>query len=797
MFTSTRNKKPSNISIGDFLNYICGERWRILAQAHRRYLSQGRKHDAQTIKGGMECIIPSGTCHNGHAKSNLVSLSELLCVDLDHTDERTPEIIAKARLLPYVVGAFVSISGNGVKLMIRVDIDEPRQYPALYEATARLVSQELNFANDGQCKDITHACYGSYDPEAYYNPEALPVNGFLPQEALVAPSDTRNTPSPAPWTYDHTERTEQAIESRPVASTSLHPRTPGKISAAAFAQSSLILYPAVEGDRHGTAFRLSCEGWKRGINPDELANELVRLMEEDTFRETEIRQIVKSAYRYKEQLMPPENATKLPSNYPNCLMEVSEREKALREDKNASQEDEIVSGEELREHTPTFPDEIYDFIPSIFKECVQIAKDKREKDGLLLSSITTVSSMLPAVTTRYNRRKYHPNLYCMIIAPSGNSKGIFAYGQHLHKHYGEYWEKLNKKAEQEYETALQEHTIATQKARKSQSPTTPLPPAPKEPRLQFPQIPPDTSRAKLITHLINNQPCSSLLTSTEISSVCAARNQDYGHFDDIFCKVFEHESVSSSYKINGQRPLRADHPTMSVFFTGTPSSLPLLIPNTETGYFARFLINTFSQPPLWQDVFAEEDVPVEEIFDRLSTRFCNMALFLKDSPTEVILTDEQKKEFNEVFSALLQEAELMGNDDLQSVVKRYGVMTARLCSIFAAIDKATMRMDTPLIYCPDPYFKASLAITTCCYEHSKLLISSLKSSADEVKPLQAPNRMQQLLSHLPQTFTTEMAVHLGEEMNCSANAIYKLLGKAIKNKIIKRLAHGTYSQNTH
>lgn len=118
-------------------------------------------------------------------------------------------------------------------------------------------------------------------------------------------------------------------------------------------------------------------------------------------------------------------------------MEVSEYEKALRENKNAIQEDEIISGEELREHIPTFPDKIYDCIPSIFKECVQIAKDEHEKDGFLLSLITTVSSIFPAVTTRYNHWKCHPK-------PILHHHHSFGQQQrHLHRHRQGYHENAH------------------------------------------------------------------------------------------------------------------------------------------------------------------------------------------------------------------------------------------------------------------------------------------------------------------------------------------------------------------
>lgn len=760
LFLHIWNKHQTVISMEEFINRIRNGYWKVPVEGYRRCLNEGRKQDADNIKAPMPCITPAGTCHGGHAQKNLITLSCLLCVDLDHTNERTKDIFIRACLLEYVLGAFISISGSGVKLLICIDIEEANEYPAIYKATAALVAAVLDFPHDPSCADITHTCFGSYDPDAYYQPDAKPVNSFLP--ALPLP------PHVAGITYA--------------------PSTI-RMPAATFVQSYLTLYPAVKNERNATLFRLGCEACKRNIDPEELTSEAILKMEEPDFREAEIRRTVKSAYQHIAHEKEAGGGSKLSSNTQTAYRGIST-------EINEEIEEANITGEDLREQTPTFPDEIFNWIPSIFSECILNTQDKRERDGLLLSSITTVSSMLPTVTTYYNRRRYRPNLYSIIIAPSGNSKGIFAYGLHLHKHYCAYWEKLNKQAEKEYKKAKQSYELACQQARRSKAAIDPtnMPQEPEEPHLQFPLLPPDISKAKLIQHLINNVPCSSLLASTEASSVCTARGQDYGQFDDVFCKAFEHETVNSSYIVNGQRPLQAENPSLSTFFTGTPSQLVLYTPSTENGLFNRQLPYTYSQPCVWQDVFAEEETPMNELFDLLSRRFCRMALFLKDSPTEVKFTDEQKKMFNERFTKLLAETNLLGNDDLLSVVKRHGVMAVRLCMIFTAVDKATLEMDTPVIFCSDKYFKASLAIVGCCLEHSKLLVSSLKSSTEEMKPLQAANRMQQFFTRLPQEFSTEMAISAGDKMEVPSSTVYKWLSKSVKNKIIKRLTHGMYIQ---
>lgn len=178
LFTNTWSKQPTVISLEEFINQVRNGQWKVLTEGNRRCLQQGRKHDADTIKNGMSCIIPAGTCHKGHAQKDLVTLSCALCLDFDNTNERTQVIVAQARQLEYVLGVFVSISDTGVKLLIRIDIEDVSQFSALYAATAALVSAALHFDCDPKCKDITHPCFGSYDPDAQ------PVNGFLPEGAI-------------------------------------------------------------------------------------------------------------------------------------------------------------------------------------------------------------------------------------------------------------------------------------------------------------------------------------------------------------------------------------------------------------------------------------------------------------------------------------------------------------------------------------------------------------------------------------------------------------------------------------
>lgn len=101
------------ISMDEFMADVRGSRWKVLALAHRDFLHRGMRKEAAAIKDNLPGITVAGVCHGGHGNDKLRELSQLLMLDLDHTNERTQEIIGLLSGLPYVVAAFVSISGVG------------------------------------------------------------------------------------------------------------------------------------------------------------------------------------------------------------------------------------------------------------------------------------------------------------------------------------------------------------------------------------------------------------------------------------------------------------------------------------------------------------------------------------------------------------------------------------------------------------------------------------------------------------------------------------------------------------
>ena len=115
-------------------------------------------------------------------KDNFASI-EYFLLDLDHLAdaglERQP-LQERLQEVPELLLCFASPSGDGLKLMFR--LAEPCRDAALfssfYKVFARRFAEKWGLlqAIDLQTSDVTRACFMSYDPEAFYRPEASPLD---------------------------------------------------------------------------------------------------------------------------------------------------------------------------------------------------------------------------------------------------------------------------------------------------------------------------------------------------------------------------------------------------------------------------------------------------------------------------------------------------------------------------------------------------------------------------------------------------------------------------------------------
>lgn len=124
-------------------------------------------------KDGLECakrklplFTPTGI-FSYRSMSGMQLYNGFICLDIDHVD-KPDELKEKCKNIPYIYSAFITPSGNGLKVLIKTDAT-----PETYKETELRVSSD--FANltgavrDNHCKDIARIQYVSYDSELYLN----------------------------------------------------------------------------------------------------------------------------------------------------------------------------------------------------------------------------------------------------------------------------------------------------------------------------------------------------------------------------------------------------------------------------------------------------------------------------------------------------------------------------------------------------------------------------------------------------------------------------------------------------
>src|SRR5262245_40788930 len=127
---------------------------------------------AKNSKQQLLAFTMSGTCGVRKGKA-LQSHSGVLQVDIDDLEQIEP---MRSRLMkdPHVAFGFVSPSGRGLKLGLRID---GNHHAASFLAAESYFATTYKAGIDPSVKDLLRLCFVSHDPELWQNHEAkiLPV----------------------------------------------------------------------------------------------------------------------------------------------------------------------------------------------------------------------------------------------------------------------------------------------------------------------------------------------------------------------------------------------------------------------------------------------------------------------------------------------------------------------------------------------------------------------------------------------------------------------------------------------
>lgn len=779
-FNNLWSKDSITISLSDLHQRTVSPLWKPKTESYRKLKSNPKRdNEAKMTKDSMPVVIAEGTVRprSTHAAANLSLMSGLAMYDLDHTDRRTAEIKELLRHLPYVAYAQTSISAEGLKVLVYLDVHTPAEYPLAYAICLQTLERILQHPCDPQCARITQPCSCVWDPEAYFNPAPQP---YPWREELAAdPSLTQLLPASV-YTYSPSSTTGSG-KSSPIP-----PATEACGYIAAFVRNFAQYHPWQKGNRHESMLALGRSARRKGFSKEEL-EKLTSVMTPDIVRDgytlRELQKDLATGYQYVD-------LSYAPSSEEHSVSPVSSltyNPQSL-ENTPLDEEDVLTNDEIIRASTPAIPDEIYLHLPPLVEEALQAAQNPYERDILLLGLLTNLSGCLPNVSFLYDQRPYSPHIYSLIIAPSAAGKSMFTLASKIPEAINNFLIEENKRKKKTYKRELRAWEESNkQQTKKNHSPaSTEDSDMPEEPTYQYLCGAPSTSKSQIVKRLQSNADIGLIINSSELDTVSSSIKQDYGRFDDVFRTAFHHETIATDYKVDGQINY-VEHPRLTLCFSGTPNQLPNFIRSMENGLYSRFIV--FTRSAKWKFRSAAPRKGKENfhaLFDRLSDEVLRMYHFLKQSPTEVTLTDKQWEEHTEYFSQLLNEVTSEKADAPGAIVLRSSLITVRIAAILTALRKCEGAMQMKEYICTDEDFHTAMEIVKTTVSHSLIIASSLPGETVKSQPLQPYFRIGPVINSLPKIFTYKEFVDKAVSLSIPKSSASRYLLKALESQFVDK-----------
>lgn len=156
-----------NITLEQVHKVIISNKYKAITSELRQTTDKQQQNEIKASK--LDYVTFSGI-FSKRANNGLEQHSNLFCIDLDNLNN---VVETKSRILELLPPSlmFVSPTGNGIKLVYKVNIAEA-EHIDYFKAFEQFFKTELSLTIDDKCKDVARACFLCYDSEAYLNNEA-------------------------------------------------------------------------------------------------------------------------------------------------------------------------------------------------------------------------------------------------------------------------------------------------------------------------------------------------------------------------------------------------------------------------------------------------------------------------------------------------------------------------------------------------------------------------------------------------------------------------------------------------
>ena len=203
---------PETVTLDAIYQYLILETLRADTEKHRYYKATGQKKEAQVIKDNMMNFTPSVILSGGKSEKDITGYTCLGLADFDHVP---PDDLERClRLLNadlYVVLAYITISGEGVRVIYLTDVTDARHHNDVFLQGNAYYARLLGYDYDTQCSNIARTSILCYCPQTIFHMPTEPMHIELTPQAAVIPPVKRKRGRPLKRCEATVDDVEQTI----------------------------------------------------------------------------------------------------------------------------------------------------------------------------------------------------------------------------------------------------------------------------------------------------------------------------------------------------------------------------------------------------------------------------------------------------------------------------------------------------------------------------------------------------------------------------------------------------------
>lgn len=723
-------------------------------EKYRMLRQEGRKDDMAALKKNAPAVTFCGVCKKGRYFEMTSERTGWAMFDFDGLEMQQIKPVREVlQVCPWVVMVFVTISGAGLRAVVNIGMVEKDDYAGVYMAVAGKLERLTGAKTDSQCKDFARLSVVSYDPDIYYNPDAE-VFPYVKNKGMkaVATDPGGNGPD---------------VDS---------------LVDRFFSRNAY-----VEGSRHDTLLKLGrylrwCRVGRWQL--DRAVDRVCAFATGNGMKEKEVRDTITWAYdNSKERSYSPQGSGGPHGHYKGFGKAASagmECNASAGKGDDDGEDEESIAGK----YCSNIPDSVYEVLPESLKKLLMLAKDRTERDILLLSSLGMMSGIFYNLRTMYGNRMYSPHLYVVVIAPPGSGKGLASLAMKLGV-------KIDKKLAQRYaieksvyDKKLMEWELEQKLALKEKRlPNIEL--CPEMPIRCILVLPPNTSKSQFMLNMRDVGIKGITIASSEIEALAMSLATDYGKHLPELRMAFHHETIGQNYKVD-KEPVIIESPRVAMVIAGTLKQYMDFVTNTEDGMSSRFATFLSWQRGGWKSQSPLEgngDIDADKLVDELGEKLKNFYFEEEGNLIQINFTEAQWKRHKERFEELLAVVMAECVEGTEAVVMRGGLIAIRFAMVLCGVRMMEAGWKTRSYTCSDEDFDAALDIETNCIKHA-IHLATMYRNENHRRKMRAFFQKLAILESMDPVFTYSEFVNRGMEWGFSESSVKRALKKYISTGIV-------------